>query len=267
MSPNLLQHHCRLLHGNVVTITERWVCSLYDPFWRFYRNCDDGAVIIGDNGEIPMRAGASMLVPAWGRFQTRCIGSVRHTYLHFDPVNLPGNWVRTHCTAVIPLPRCAEWDKLLDVFPITDENAWSLQLRCQAMLCSALALVIDQAGGAGSFAGEVTRSADRTLVEPAVRWIEEHLAEPLPVELLANRCAVSRDHFTRIFTRAMGSSPARHVAERRITAAALLLLRTEDRIETIAEAVGFTNRYHFTRVFQRILCTSPAAYRNQGRLG
>ena len=267
MQPSLLQHHCRLLNANTVTITERWLCSLYDPYWRLYRNREDGAVIIGEDGEVPLRAGACYLIPAWGRFRTRCSRDVRHTYLHFDPVNLPGAWVRTHCTMVVPLPRNPEWNALLDVVPIADENAWSLHLRCQAMLCAVLAHVIDQAGGAGATDGEAARSADRALVEPAARWIEEHLADPLPVDLLASRCQISRDHFTRIFTRAMGSSPARHVAERRIAAAALLLLRSEDRIEHVAEAVGFSNRYHFTRVFQRILRTSPAAYRTQGKFG
>lgn len=259
--------HCRLLHGNEVTISASWQCSLYDPYWRFYRNRDDGAVIYDDEGEYPMRAGAYVIVPAWGRFRTRCVGAVRHTYLHFDPLGLPGPWVRERCTRLVDLSRRAEWDAVLDTMPLRNDAPWSLQLRCQAMMCEAIAAVIDGIARDGSAARDEADGDDRRLVDPAVRWIEEHLADPLPVDLLARRCRIGRDHFTRVFTRAMGSSPARHVAERRIAAAALLLLRGDDAIEGIAERTGFPNRYHFTRVFSRILGTSPAAYRKQGRLG
>lgn len=259
--------HCRVLHGNEVTISPTWRCSLYDPYWRFYRNRDDGAEIYDDKGEYPMQAGAYVLVPAWGRFRTRCGGSVRHTYLHFDPLGLPGRWVRESCTRLVNLPRRAAWDAVLDAMPLRAESPWSLQLRCQAMLCEAIAAVIDLIGTDHPDATDQVHNEDRRLVDPAVRWVEEHLADPLPVDLLARRCGVARDHFTRVFTRAMGSSPARHVAERRIAAAALLLLRGDEPIDDIAAEVGFANRYHFTRVFTRILRTSPAAYRNQGRLG
>lgn len=258
--------HCRILHGNEVIITPTWKCSLYDPYWRFYRNRDDGAVIFDDEVEHPLRAGAYVLVPAWGRFRTRCSRDVRHTYLHFDPLGLPGRWVRERCTQLIDLPRRPAWDALLDAMPLREDSPWSLHLRCQAMLCEAVATVIDRLGGDAA-GDDDARGEDRRLVDPAVRWVEEHLADPLPVDLLANRCGVARDHFTRVFTRAMGSSPARHVAERRVAAAALLLLRSDEAIEGIAERVGFANRYHFTRVFTRILRTSPAAYRRQGRLG
>jgi len=265
---NPLQHHCRVLHHHEVTITQTWVCRLYDPFWRFYRNRDAGAVIISDQGEeFPMRPGECLIVPAWGRFNTRCSGPVRHTYVHFDPIGLPGAWVREHCTKIVPLARRPDWDELLDAMPIRDSRAWVLHLRCQAMLCDAMALAIAAAGASAPSANSASHSAELLVVQPALEWIDRHIAQALPVDQLARRCAVSRDHFTRIFTRATGVSPARYVAERRITATALKLLSTDDSIEDIAESTGFTNRYHFSRVFQRILRTSPAAYRRQGRLG
>jgi len=260
-----LQHHCRVLNATEVVI-DRWECSLYDPFWRFYRNRDDGAVIITGQGEHPMRAGECLLVPAWSRFTTRCSGTVRHTFVHFDPVGLPSAWVREHCTRLVPLPRRKEWDTVLDTLPVRDPDAWAQHLRCQAMLCEALAMGI-AAAGKEVVAGGEERRAGVSVVEPALRWIDTHLRDPLPVDLLARRCGIGRDHFTRAFTRAIGTSPARHVAERRITAAALRLLNSDDGIEVIAEEVGFANRYHFSRVFQRILRTSPAVYRRQGRMG
>lgn len=261
-------HHCNVLHASATVIDQRWVCSLYDPFWRFYRNRDEGATLIAaDGSETLMRAGACLLVPAWAGCRTRCHGRVRHTYLHFDPVGLPGSWVRERCTGVVALPPRDDWSPILDALPVGADAAWSHLLRCQAMLCEAMAIAVDRAGGAGEAHLDPARSDDRRLVEPAVAWVESHLKELLPVDLLASRCGLGRDHFTKVFTRAMGSSPARHVAERRIAAAAFALLRGERPIEEVAASVGFANRYHFTRVFRRILRTTPAAYRRQGRLG
>lgn len=265
--PLTLQHHCRLLHHGTVTIDQRWVCRLHDPFWRLYRNRDTGAVIIDQDGvEFPLVASACVLVPAWSRFTTRCAGPVRHTFLHFDPVALPAAWVRERCTKLVTLPRRRDWDALLDVLPISDARDWAPHLRCQAMLCEAVALAVGAAGSTADTTG-VARPTDVVAVEPAVLWIDNHIADPLPVDLLARRCGLGRDRFTRVFTSAMGSSPARYVAERRVTAAALRLLSSDDGIEQVAEQVGFANRYHFSRVFHRILGTSPAAYRRQGRLG
>ncbi len=205
-------------------------------------------------------------MPCWSRFTSRCTGQVRHCYLHFDPVGLPYAWVRERCKRLVMLPRKREWDAVLDALPLNDPHAWIPHLRCQAMLCEALILAIASTGDAPGRIEE-TRRAGFSLIEPALQWIDRHLTEPLPVDVLAQRCGVSRDHFTRAFTRTMGSSPARHVAERRISYAALRLLHSDDSIEDIAEAAGLANRYHFSRVFQRILGTSPAAYRRQGRLG
>ena len=256
-------YHCRVLVATATTIDQRWRYSLYDPFWRLYRNRDAGAVLIGADGERPMAAGECLLLPAWTRFSTRCTSAVRHTYLHFDVIGLPGAWIRDHCD-LVALPAREDWNDLLGALPLHRESQWSLHLRIQAMLCAAVALAIDQVGSEAS-AVEAASSLERESISPVVRWIESHLADPLPVEALALRSGFSRDHFTRIFTRAMGSSPARHVAERRIAAAALRLLRSDDSIENIAAAVGFANRYHFSRVFHRILGITPAAYRRQGR--
>ncbi|GDY12258.1 hypothetical protein LBMAG53_11360 [Planctomycetota bacterium] len=256
-------YHCRVLTATETTIDHRWRYNLYDPFWRLYRNREHGAVLISAHGERPVAAGECLLLPAWTRFSTRCTGSVRHTYLHFEVIGLPGAWIRDHCAMAV-LPTREDWNGLLDALPLHRESQWSLHLKIQAMLCAAVALAIDHVDSRAS-AVEAASSGEREAISPVVRWIESHLADPLPVEALAQRSGFSRDHFTRIFTRAMGSSPARHVAERRIAAAAVRLLRSDDPIEDIAAAVGFANRYHFSRVFHRILGITPAAYRRQGR--
>lgn len=260
--------HCRLLSVRTMQIDQRWRYSLYDPFWRLYRNREAGGVLIGEDGEVPMDPGDCLVLPAWSRYRTRCSGAVRHDFFHFDPIGLPGSWVRMHCLRLVRLGRCPEWDPLIDQLPIDDRSDWRLQLRAQAVVCAALAAYLASISEAQEPASaDDARTQDRDLIRPAVSWIEDHLRDPLPVDLLADRCGMHRDRFTRTFIRAIGSPPARHVAERRIAAAAHLLISTDQPIDEVATATGFANRYHFSRVFQRILGIAPAAYRRQGRFG
>ena len=260
--------YCRLISARTMLIDQRWRCSLYDPFWRLYRNRHAGGVLISEDGEVAMEPGDCLVLPAWSRYRTRCVGAVRHDYFHFDPIGLPGSWVRSHCLRLVRLGRRPEWDSLIDQVPIDDRSDWGTQLQAQALVCAALTAYLAAIGDSQEAASpDDARGQDRELIMPAVHWIENHLRDPLPVGLLADRCGINRDRFTRTFIRAIGSPPARHVAERRISAAAHLLITTDQPIDEVATTIGFANRYHFSRVFHRILGISPAAYRRQGRFG
>ena len=102
-------------------------------------------------------------------------------------------------------------------------------------------------------------------VAPALRSIEENLRDSLSTEALALRCALSTDHFAKVFQAQVGQTPARYVQERRVVVAAERLLASDEDIGGIASECGFANRFHFTRVFTRRMGTPPAQYRKGGR--
>src|SRR5437868_4919641 len=60
--------HCRVLFDHTVTIDERWKHQLCNPYWRLYRDDDDGAWIDHPGGSTRLDAGRLYLLPAWGRF-------------------------------------------------------------------------------------------------------------------------------------------------------------------------------------------------------
>jgi AraC-like DNA-binding protein len=101
----------------------------------------------------------------------------------------------------------------------------------------------------------------RHQLQPALRYIDAHLAELLPNSKLAELAHASESHFIRLFRRTYGCTPARHVQERRVSSAAELLVRTSLSIDEIAERCGFANRYHFTRVFAQRMAHPPARFR------
>jgi len=115
-------------------------------------------------------------------------------------------------------------------------------------------------GGDELIAAESSDAAQRQL-QPVLRYIDAHLAEPLENERLAALMHASESHFIRLFRRVVGRTPARHVQEKRVQHGADLLARTSLTIDEIAERCGFANRYHFSRVFAQRMVEPPGRFR------
>jgi AraC family transcriptional regulator, alkane utilization regulator len=92
--------------------------------------------------------------------------------------------------------------------------------------------------------------------------IHDEPAEPWTVERLARRVAVSRSILADRFTRTLGVSPMRYVAQWRAQLAAdLLRANSELGLSAIARRVGYESEAAFSRAFKRQLGMSPAAWR------
>lgn len=92
-------------------------------------------------------------------------------------------------------------------------------------------------------------------------FVEAHLAEPLPVDRLAGVAGMSRAHFVRQFTAALGLPPSDHVEVRRMERVERLLLATEMRVGEIAAATGFADGNYLAKVFRRHRGMTPLAFR------
>lgn len=99
----------------------------------------------------------------------------------------------------------------------------------------------------------------------ALDWAIGNLAQPISVDTLAARAAMSRRNFTRRFKMKTGTTLAQWLINYRLAAAQRLLETGGQAIDHIADLVGFGSavslRQHFTARFG----VSPAAYRKQFR--
>lgn len=91
--------------------------------------------------------------------------------------------------------------------------------------------------------------------------VREDLTHPWSLEELAHLCHVSPEHLRRICHRELGRTPMQHVASIRMEAARRMLEHTDEKMETIAQAVGYANASIFSRVFRRVVGLPPHAYR------
>jgi len=115
--------------------------------------------------------------------------------------------------------------------------------------------------------GIVTRQSIDVLALPdvdtarALRYMWEHVAEPLSVADIADAVGVSRRKLERHFRTHLRRSVNEELIRKRLERARELLAATDIRVKVIAERIGFTTEKHFFKVFRKVMGTSPRQYR------
>jgi AraC-like DNA-binding protein len=143
-------------------------------------------------------------------------------------------------------------DRFVDDAPLAWELVSSVSMLCLASMVDA-ADTVEPSDGLESFRNDLWHLLEQVEAEPDNLWTVEELAE---------RCHLSRDHFSRCFTRVLGTSPRRYLLETRIRMAAQQLIQSPPQpIKRIADHAGYASVHAFTRAFTRVLGVSPAAYR------
>jgi AraC family transcriptional regulator len=92
-------------------------------------------------------------------------------------------------------------------------------------------------------------------------YIEEHVADDIPLATLAELARLSPFHFCRSFREAFGMPPRRYHANRRIERAKQLLTNRELSVMVIALEVGFSDTSTFTAAFHGLTGQTPSRYR------
>lgn len=105
----------------------------------------------------------------------------------------------------------------------------------------------------------VVRAAER-----AITTMRDKLGEPVTVDDMARAAMFSKFHFTRMFQRATGVSPARFLSALRLERAKDLLSSTSLTVVDISILVGYNSVGTFSSRFSRSVGLSPTDYRRQG---
>jgi AraC family transcriptional regulator len=74
---------------------------------------------------------------------------------------------------------------------------------------------------------------------------------------------LSKFHFQRLFTDAIGMTPSRYHINLRMNVSRRLLRETKKSVVEIALEVGYANPSHFAKLFRREPGLSPSEYRQQ----
>ncbi len=105
------------------------------------------------------------------------------------------------------------------------------------------------------------RLAER--MKEALLYVEEHYAQDIHTELLAQLCGWNLSYFCRQFKKVMGVTAAQYINEYRISKAEALLKNSALPITDIAFAVGFSDSSYFSRCFKALRGVTPQSIRRQ----
>ncbi|MFD5429856.1 helix-turn-helix domain-containing protein [Streptomyces sp. NPDC127084] len=116
-------------------------------------------------------------------------------------------------------------------------------------------------GGQAQFIDLPVPEADDQGLVPVLEWARAHLDQPLTVDELARRAAMSPRTFYRRLRAATGLTPLRWLLEQRLGRARTLLESTDLPVEKIGELSGLGTANNLRHHFLRQVGVSPSDYR------
>ena len=130
-----------------------------------------------------------------------------------------------------------------------------------------LAATEKAAEGEPQKAGEIVENAQEAagnfIVRNAIAYMEEHYAEKIYLNDVAEQIYVSQWHLSKLLNKELGQNFSEVLNGIRIKKAEELLKDPSLRIGDIAEEVGFLDVAHFSRIFKKITGVSANEYRNR----
>jgi len=102
-------------------------------------------------------------------------------------------------------------------------------------------------------------------IEQIADWIDEHFAESINLERLADISHGSPYHLQRLFKRLKGCSPLEYIQQLRLEKADRLLAETDDPVAKIGRLCGFPNAPYFITLYKKKNGQTPANYRKSLR--
>jgi len=117
---------------------------------------------------------------------------------------------------------------------------------------------------------DVQTQAAETGFDPKIQeilsYINEHIAQPLPVEELADLVYLSKYHFMRLFKAQTGATVHSYIRQKRLLYSARLI-RAGTPVSRAAEEAGFADYSTFHRAFKECFGMAPGQLRGQRRGG
>ena len=184
-------------------------------------------------------------------------GNVSFYFFHFDgAASVPFyDLIITRQGPVIhPQNSVAILDSMATIL-ILAENGHENESKISAQIHFILSELISQNSTTNDYFSET--------ITKAIKFIEQHFAEDVTVEDIANSVFVSKYHFIRMFKKHTDITPYAHLVKLRILYAAHLLTNSIHSVELIGEKCGFKSPEHFIRLFNKYMGFTPSKYRQR----
>jgi len=109
-------------------------------------------------------------------------------------------------------------------------------------------------------------ATDERRTKEMIKYMDEHYAEPITLDQLADEIHISKSECCRCFKRALSTTPIEYLMKLRISKAALLIQSNDERAHSFSDLAfntGFNNASYFNKVFRQFMGCTPSEYRRR----
>lgn len=171
---------------------------------------------------------------------------------------------------IIHLDKQYPWQEIIldlinNIIAVNLTKKYGYELLTKACLCqlwiTLLEYVIPQNA---TKSNQITVSLDEARVKQAMTYIEEHYAEHITLEQLANSVHISRSECCRCFKRTLQMTPIEYLMKYRIFKASNMIQSNDPSARSMSDLafhVGFNNTSYFNKVFKQFLNCTPSEYK------
>ena len=108
---------------------------------------------------------------------------------------------------------------------------------------------------------------EQTAVNQIMRYLQDHLSEPITLADLSRLVHLDRSYLSRLFRKRFGMAPMQYLSELRLDRARELLLNTNRSIHEISEECGYHQGSFFSAQYKRKYQLTPKQQRKMSRFG
>ncbi|RKH23531.1 AraC family transcriptional regulator [Corallococcus praedator] len=231
-----------------------------------------GQATIEQRTHLRLTPGDVLLIPAGEKHRTVEAHRAEFVGLGFHPSAFartevgpmlePFERVRQGASAVVPIPSGRQEHLVRLLSEIHEETRAPASAMGEQVVRSLFSLVLAEVARSRAWTGADTHTS---WVGEALTFIERHCLERLSLREVAAAVGRSPAHVTTAVKQATGHSVVEWIISGRLAEARRRLLSSDERVDIIAERVGYADPTHFIRLFRRAEGLTPAAWRKQHR--
>ena len=252
------------------------------PFTRFFLVTEGRAWLHLPEGRVELRPGYAYIVPAYTLHSYECDGEFALYYLHvhegfknvtdvFDIYEFPtevkadalcetlfASLCSAYPDAGLPASNPLSYDNGSRLYDSVGKYS-GLPLH-ERMTLRGFSLML--------FARFLSQARPRLWAKDerimrTLRYISDHLHEPIGMDDLATVACVAKSYLIRLFTSALHVSPIRYVNRKKVERAQLMLMTEPIQVKEVAFRLGFDDHSYFIRLFRQITGITPNEYRRR----
>lgn len=99
------------------------------------------------------------------------------------------------------------------------------------------------------------------ILKESIKFIEENINEKIIVSELAKKTRWESQHYNRLFTKYIGTTPHKYIVEKKIEKAKNILTQTAIPITQVSFELGFKSHSNFCSIFKKITSKTPENFR------